>query len=307
MSKFRIVNIIFVLLSHFYINGQESETLIKSDFTIRDFIIEKDSIIFLKKRDLILENRHTGENKKEFTGGYGLELLPLKNTNTIITISNELNNKTSFVRFYNKSKQVFDYVYYNKQGNAIDFLLMPNLKLFALSLVSNTIIIIDYSKAPRFFKTIEIKNSAMSRRLFYQNNNLYYVTDNGAFYAYNINTYKKTRIFKTDSAISDFILNDGIVTYTTLTGDIIKRNLNTALEQKIQLKNDFVTTLSDNDKFLLIGTWLGNCIVVEKQNFKVISTTTTHKKPILKLLSKNSEVYSSSIDGTIKKLNLSIN
>lgn len=306
MNKWISCILLFKVLSFSVVTGQEVETLVQTNFAIRDFIVEKDSIIFLKKRDLILKDVRSEHSQSYFLGGYGLEIQDLSDQNTIVTVSNELVNNVSSVRFYNRSKNDFDQVYYNRQGKIIDFLIIPEANLFALSLVSNKIIIIDYSEAPRFLKTIQIDTEVLSRRMQFKDNELYYVTDNGGFFSYNINTYEKKEYFKTNEQINDFVLLEKNIIYSTIEGSLVRRDLLTGDEDNFDLLNNFVTALDYDKDYLVFGTWLGDIFVFDLKNFEMKQNIKAHKKPVLKLFFQEDIIYSSSVDQTIKKSKLSI-
>ncbi|WP_417558829.1 hypothetical protein, partial [Mesoflavibacter zeaxanthinifaciens] len=212
--------------------SQKESNVISADFAIRDFTITKDSIFYIKKRDAFLYNKKDQSQNNYFIGGYGLEIYTRENSNMIITASNELVRNVSSVRFYNKKTEKFDDVFYYKEGKIIDFLFIPEAKLFVLSLTNKKIVFIDYSKKPKFYKTIELNLNALSRKLIFKNNKVYFATDKGKIYEYDFYNYKKELVYNTGKLITDFIINENEIIYTTIKGEIIKVNRNSQETEK---------------------------------------------------------------------------
>jgi WD40 repeat protein len=288
-----------VLLLPFSIAGQE--VIKKTNFPVRDFYFSQDSIVYIEKRNVQIESK----NKKEayFIGGYGLELFVENTNNEIITVSNELVKNVSSVRFYNKNTKKVENVFYYKKGKSLDFLIIPELNTFVLSLTSKKIIFIDFTNKPSFRKTIEIKLNALSRKLIYRNNKLYYATDIGEIYQYDLANNTKKLLYIEDSIITDFYLSDSILIYSTIEGKIIKIDLLSNRKREIYFGNNFIVNVIEYQQNKLIcGSWKGLIYVIDIINFTVEKELNYHKRTVLKILNyKDNIFYSSSLDKTIKK------
>ena len=304
MQKVRSI-FIFVIVQVLFIQqyrAQEAETVIESDFVIRDFEVFKDSIFYIKKRNAFLFDTKTKSSKNYFIGGYGLKIKAKENSNTIITVANELVDTVSSVRVYNKKLGEFEAEFFYKKGKILDFLLLEEAKLFVLSLTTNKIIFIDYKDRPEYYKTIEINLNSLSRKLLYKDNMLYFATDNGNIYKYDFLNYKKTLIHNGNNVITEFILVNEILLYTTIKGDIFKINLATNEKAKIKIDNNFISTfLNFNDK-LICGSWNGKIYVLDINNFTINQEFNFHKRAVISIKKdENNNIYSSSLDQTIKK------
>ena len=165
MQKLRLIFLVVIFQALFLnqFEAQEVETVIKTDFVIRDFEIFNDSIFYIKKRDAFMFDKKTKSSKQYFIGGYGLKINTHENANTITTVANELVDTVSSVRVYNKKLGEFEAEFFYKKGKILDVLFLENEKLFVLSLTSKKIIFIDYKDRPEYFKTIEIKLNSLSR------------------------------------------------------------------------------------------------------------------------------------------------
>jgi WD40 repeat protein len=297
MRRFKII--VVVLLLSFSMVGQE--VIKKTNFPSRDFYISQDSIVYIEKRNVKIE----GENKKEdyFIGGYGLEIYNSKTSNEIITASNELVKNVSSVRFYNKNTKKVENVFYYKKGKSLDFLIIPELNTFVLSLTNKKIVFINFKNKPSFKRTIEIKLKTLSRKLIYRNNKLYYATDLGEIYQYDMVNNSKELLYKTDSIITDFYLSDSILIYSTIDGKITRINMQTNKKREINLGNNFINIMVEyqQDK-LVCGSWKGLIYVIDVFNFAVKKELNYHTRTVLKILNYNDNIfYSSSLDKTIKK------
>ena len=303
MQKVRILLLFFIfqMLCIQQYNAQDVETVIKTDFVIRDFYVTNDSIFYIKKRNAYLYDKKTKTSKNYFIGGYGLKIQTKENLNTIITVANELVDTVSSIRVYNKKLGEFESEFYYKKGKILDFLHLEEVKQFVLSLTSNKIIFIDYKDSPEYFKTIEIKLNSLSRKLLYKDNMLYFATDNGKIYKYDFLKYKKTLIHNGNNSITEFALIDQELIYTTIKGEIIKFNLSTKKQTKIEIDNNFISTfLKYNDK-LMCGSWNGKIYVLDINTFTIKRELNFHKRAIISLKKdKNNTIYSSSLDQTIK-------
>lgn len=299
-----IISILFL----FSINksySQKELNVISTDFAIRDFTITKDSIFYIKKRDAFLLDKKNQSQDHYFIGGYGLEIYAKESSNMIVTASNELVRNVSSVRFYNKKTEKFDDVFYYKKGKIIDFLFIPEAELFVLSLTNKKIVFIDYSEKPKFYKTIELNLNALSRKLIFKNNKVYFATDNGEIYEYDFYNYKKELVYNTSKLITDFIINENEIIYTTIKGEIIKVNRNSQETEKIKFKNTFISTFENVDGTLICGGWNGEIFIIREKPFTLLKELNLHKRTILKIKPyKNNIIYTSSLDKTIKKWNL---
>lgn len=302
----KIFNFIVLLLFAFSVEAQE--TFLKNSFAVRDFFVKKDSIFLIEKRDVKYFNssKENSPIQSYFIGGYGLEIYDDSENNEVITVSNEFHRTVSTLRFYNKSSKKVEHVYYYHEGKSIDGLIMPELKYAAMSLNNSKIIIINYTKKPSFKVEHEIQLNSMARRLIYQNGYLFYVTDLGEIYKYNLKTKENTLLFDYDKKITDFAIFNNIIIYSTIDGGIIKYNTIKKSISKIQVKDNFVLNLLhfEDDK-LICGTFKGSIVLLDVEKMSVIKELNYHKRSVLKIVNyKNSEFYSSSIDKTIKKWTL---
>lgn len=177
MKKIKLL--FFALFLTIYAKSQE--TIKTTTFSVRDFSIHQDSIFYLEHRDIYIENTKTNNKSFFFIGGYGLELFNL-NSKEILTASNEHVQNVSSFRFYDKAKNEVGDVYYYKKGKAIDFLKIPNRNVFVFSSTDKKIIFINFDNRPAFIKENEIDIDSFSRKLIFQNNFLYYITDLGGIF-----------------------------------------------------------------------------------------------------------------------------
>ncbi len=303
MKGFKIVIFFLFSISGF---SQDVQTLVDSDFGIRDFIMHNDSITFLKKRNIYLTEPKTGTQHNYFIGGYGLKFYLDDESNTIISGSNELERNVSSVRFYDINKSSVTNTYYNKESRLLDFLVVPEKEFFVASLIENKIIFIDYSKKPMYTKIIEIKLNAFCRKLVYIKDSLYFVTDKGEFFSYNLTTNEQQLIHKDEELVTDFLIQEQDLIYSSLNGVIIRHNLLTRQEQKINLSDDFITHLAlYNNNGLICGSWKGNIYKIEKHKFSIQISMPIHSGPVFKIIEQEKGVFlSSSLDTTIKKWQL---
>lgn len=300
----------FFLVINFFIAfsfAQQAETVMDSDFVVRDFRTVNDSIIFVKKRDLFLTDDTFKMFKKYFIGGYGLKMFIQPDSNAIITVSNELVKNVSSVRFYNKEEEKAQNVYYYTKGKAIDFLFISELNTFVLSLTNNKIIFINYAEKPKFLKTIEINLDSKSRKLIYKNSVLYYITDLGEIYKYNLKDYKSELVHKDDGILTDlYIYDNNNLVYSTIDGEVIKLNTLTNKKTKLKLKNNFIlNSLKVNQDKIICGSWNGKIYLIDIVDFSIIKELNFHNRSVIKILNYKDNIFlSSSLDKTIKKWNL---
>lgn len=300
--------ITFLFLNGFLLNysfSQEVETLISEDFAIRDFIVGKDSLCFIKKRDVYLYDLKTKTSKDFFIGGYGLKIDAKIGDDLIITSSNELVDTVSSVRFYSKKKDAFEDEFYLTEGKILDFVNIPEASLFVLSMTNKKIIFIDYEERPYFYKNIEIDLNSFSRKLICVDNILYFATDNGKIFKYNYHAYTKSLLYDAKELISEFTLKGDFLFYATINGDIFKVNLKSKAFQKLKLENNFVSAMEIIDENLVCGSWSGRVYIINVNSFSIVDELDIHKRAILRIKSDNTKnIYSSSLDRTIKRWTL---
>jgi hypothetical protein len=286
--------------------AQDVTNVIKTDFAIRDFNVYQDSLFFIKKRDVHLYNLNDKTSKNYFIGGYGIKIISSSNSNEIITASNELVRNVSSVRFYNKNKDKFDAVFYYKEGKILDFLLIPEAKVFVLSLTNNKIIFVDYRDTSKFNKTIELNLNTLSRKLFYRNSTIYFATDQGEFFSYDFNTYEKKMIYKGNGLVTDFLLENNTLIYSTIEGEFIHVNLKNESKETFEINNNFIGVLKRfDDNKIICGSWDGTIYVFNMYDFSLENEYKIHDRTVLEIkTSTNGVIYSSSLDKTIKKWTL---
>jgi hypothetical protein len=292
---------VLILLLPFSITGQE--VIKNNNFPVRDFYLSQDSMYFIEKRDVHIVDRLSKSETNYFIGGYGLELFVPKTNNEIITVSNELVRNVSSVRFYNKNTNKVEDVFYYKKGKSLDFLIIPKLNTFVISLTNKKIILINFEEKPAFRKAIEIELDALSRKLHYNNNKLYYATDLGEIYQYDLTSSTKELLYNDNNTITDFYLKNNILIYSTINGRVVKIDLLTNEKQVLDIGDNFiVNSLYYEQNKLICGSWNGLIYVVDLLNFKIVKELNYHKRTVLKILNyKDNIFYSSSLDKTIKK------
>jgi len=300
MNRACFIGVLMIVVP-FCIDGQE--LTMKFDFAVRDFYFNKDSSIYLKKRDLHVESQNL--EKTLFLGGYGLKMF-YDEGNRIITASNELVRNVASVRFFNKNSEKQERVYFYENAKIIDFIVMPEINIFVLSLTNKKIVFINYEEKSRFRKVIEIDAQALSRKLIHKDGDLFFATDHGQIYKYSLKNYNNTLIYETNDPITDFNINQTSVVYTTINNKIVKFNLSTKEKKEIKLQNNFVNTfiqLRNNN--LICGSWNGSIYLVDDKDFKIKKELNYHERSILKISKINDSIfYSSSLDKTIKKWHL---
>ena len=293
---------LFILIS---IGLNAQETILKTDFAIRDFTVENDSIFLIDKRDVkyfsLIRERTT--DNIFFIGGYGLKLVMNENGNEIITIANEFQKSVTSLRFYKKKTKNIEQVFYYQQGKSLDALLILERDYAVLSLSDKKIIVVDYSKKPTFEIAHIISLKAISRKVIYKADNLYYVTDLGAIYKYNLNNKSNTLIHSCGNIITDMALFDNYIIYTTIKGEIVKYNINSQNIQKLNINDNFVlNSLNFYENKLICGTFKGTILLVNTDNLDILKQWNYHNRSVLNITrDNNGQFYSSSMDKTIKK------
>jgi hypothetical protein len=143
----------------------------------------------------------------------------------------------------------------------------------------------------------------MSRRLIYQKGYLFYFTDLGEMYRYDLKTKENTLLYACGKRITDFTVSNNFLVYSTEEGEITKINMIDKTTASIRINDNFVlnSLQYDNNK-LICGTFKGLIIVIDTDNMTLINQLNYHKRSVLKIINGNkNEFYSSSIDKTIKK------
>ncbi|MEM1339437.1 MAG: hypothetical protein AAF717_18960 [Bacteroidota bacterium] len=282
------------------LNSQDA-TIKGTNFPVRDFFITNDSIFLIKERHLAVLDKENKLKDLHFIGGYGMKIYDLAD-NTILTVSNELRRDVSSVRFYEKASQTINDVYYYKEGNFLDFVLVPKDSMFLFSTRRKKIVGVHYNNRPAFKKRIDFELGSFSRKIKYENGILYCVTDNGELFQYVIASNRLQMLFKTNGILTDFQHDDGVFYISNIEGKVIKHNIRTKVTvELLTLKNDFVTTsLLDNGN-LIIGTWEGAIYYLSPDNPEPQKKRKIHKKAIYRIVRLNEFFYSSSLDKTLKK------
>ncbi len=294
--------LLFIVIS---ISLNAQETILKTDYSVKDFTVANDSIFLIDKRDVkyfSLTKAHTTDNIF-FIGGYGLKLVVNEKGNEIITIANEFQKPVTSLRFYNKKTKNIEQVFYYQKGKCLDALLILERNYAVLSLSDQKIIVVDYSKKPTFEITHTIPLKAISRKVIYKADNLYYVTDIGAIYKYNLKNKSNTLIHSCGNIITDIALFNNYIIYTTIKGEIVKYNINSQNVQKLNIKDNFVLNSQNiQENKLICGTFKGSILLINTGNLSILKQLNYHKRSVLKIeKAKGNEFYSSSIDKTIKK------
>ncbi|MCB0745486.1 MAG: hypothetical protein KDC67_16385, partial [Ignavibacteriae bacterium] len=277
------------------------ETIKKTEYAVRDFCVSKDTIYYIEHRDIHVENTDTKVESSFFIGGYGLEMFNL-NSNEIITTSNELVQNVSSFRFYQKNANEVKEVYYYKKGRTIDFLKIPDKNIFAFSSTDKKITFINFDNRPIFKKEVEINLNSYSRKLIFKNNNLYFITDLGDIYKYDLSNNKKELLYKANEILTDFYVDEQTIIYTTISGKISKINLKNNKLQTLNINRNFIVNVLYSNNKLICGSWKGDIFVIDINKFKITKELKYHNSTVLKILNyKDNVFYSSSIDKTIKK------
>ena len=162
------------------------------------------------------------------------------------------------------------------------------------------------SKKPEFIVTHNIQLNAMSRRVFLSQNVLYFCTDLGDIFSYNLTSKEQKKIVSVKKIITDLVKFDESIVFTTIDGEIIKFNLKDKTTKKIKLSNNFaLNSILYQQNKLIFGTFKGSIIVVNTDNMTIDKELKYHRRSVLKILNfKDNEFYSSSIDHTLKKWQL---
>ncbi len=287
---------------------QAQETFLRNEFSVKDFFIKQDSIFLIEKRDVIYFNYLDNNSAVNtyFIGGYGLEIYDDSKNNQIITVSNEFPRPVSSLRFYNKSSTIVEDVFYYIEGRTLDAIILPDLNYAVLSLSDKKIIVVDYEKKPAFEILHNITLNSIARKLVFKEGFLYYATDLGEVFKYNLATKENTILFAYGKLITDFTIFDKALVFSTKEGEIVRYAFENGALSKLDIGSDFVlnSIQYQNDK-LIFGTFKGKIIVVNVETMTILEQLSFHKRSVLKIVnSKDNEFYSSSIDKTIKSWKL---
>lgn len=305
---------ITLLLILFYtcnILGQE--ILLRSNFSIRDFDIQNNTLVYIEKRDvksfnLISNKPDTIYSKnKFFIGGFGLNIFFKKNSNKIITSSNELGNNRSSIRTYDLITKTVNkyYVYYTT--TLLNTLLVPDEELLIISKKDSTIEIFKHKNFIIQKKQQTIKTDSYARKLNFFNNELYYITDSGRLVSYNFKNKSIKIIYKQEDILVNFAIskktNEAFL--TTYNGKLLKVNLSTQLVNEVKISDEIIEALEIiDDKTIAVGDWNGDVFIIESKDLNILEKINLKKRIIKIKLGENKNLYISSADKTIRKINL---
>lgn len=301
---------LFFLSILFFNISYSQEIILKADFPIRDFKINDNTIVYIEKRDIKnfnLISKKTDsliEKNGYFIGGYGLNIYYPKTNDFIITSSNELVKDRSSIRFYDiKTKKVNKYhVLYKTE--LIDFLFIPDKDLFFLSKKNKTIEVYKYGVKPRYKLIDKITLDSFSRKLISYNNKLYYITDSGKLFEYNIENKENKLIYDSDNILTNFVFDNETnkIYITTFNGKLIQVNINNSLKNKeILIGDTVIEALSFQDDYIITGDWNGAIKLIEKETLKVEKEFKIRKRIIKIRVQNNSTFYTSSADKTLRR------
>lgn len=288
------------------------ETILEPSFAVRDFKILDSSLIFIEKRNIKSFNL---ELKKEdsiidkdgfFIGGYGLKLVLAKDENKIITASNELVQDRSSIRFYDIEKRDVNKYKVLYSNRIVDFHASPKDSLLFLSHKDSTIKVYRYGIKPWYKNLHTIKLNSISRRINYSNGNIFYITDKGEVFRFNISNEETELIEKIDQPLVNFEIDVARqkIYATTINGELIILNIGTPQSRilktlKIGTSIPEAMAIIKND-YLLIGDWDGNISAVNLNTFQIkVIHKLNHR--IIKILPQNEIFYTSTLDKKIRK------
>ncbi|MCF6280350.1 MAG: hypothetical protein L3J14_08390 [Flavobacteriaceae bacterium] len=304
---------LFFLSLIFFNTSYTQEIVLKTNFPIRDFKINDNTIVYIEKRDIKNFNLITKktdsliQSNGYFIGGYGLNIYYPKTNDFIVASSNELNKDRSSIRFYDfETKEVDKYhVHYNTE--LIDFLLLPDKKIFFLSKKNKSIDVYKYGETPLYKLIDKVTLDSFSRKLKFNNNKLYYITDSGKLFEYNVENKEKKLIYDSDNILTNFVFDNksNNIYITTFNGKLIKVNVNNSLEnQEIFIGDTVIEALDIQKDYIITGDWNGLIRLIKKETLK-IKNEFKIKKRIIKIRVKDSSTfYTSSADKTLRKWNI---
>jgi WD40 repeat protein len=308
------MRLLILLLSLLYFSALYSqEIVLKTKFSIRDFKINDNTIVYIEKRDIknvnLISKKEDSLIKKSgyFIGGYGLNIYYPKTEDFIITSSNEWLRNRSSIRFYNiKTKAVDKYnVLYKTE--LMDFLLLPEKKMFFLSEKKHTIEVYKYGGKPRYKLIDKINLNSFARKLRFKNNKLYYITDSGKLFQYDIENKENKLIYEGNVILTNFVFDNesNNIYITTFNGKLIKVEVNNSFKNKeIFIGDTVIEALNIQGDFIITGDWNGAIKLIEKETLEVQKEFKI-KKRIIKIRVQNNNVfYTSSADKTLRRWNV---
>lgn len=299
-----------VVIFLFWINLFCQEVMLQSRFAIRDFLIVDNTILYIEKRNIKSVNIISKQpdtivkSNGYFIGGYGLNIFHHSDSSQVVTSSNELVKDRSSIRFYDIVKgEVNKYhVYYTTK--LMDISLDFDQRMLFLSKKNLFIEIFKYGGKPRYKKLDSIKLDSYSRRLRFYNNKLYYITDSGKVFEYNLITRVNRLLYQNDKLLINFIFDKKheIIYMTSYDGKVIEVNIdNPGSTRVFSFGNEIIEAINIfEDKYLIAGDWLGEIKVIDLKNFSE-KRKISNKKRIIKIEVKGNCFYASSADKTIKK------
>lgn len=310
-SKSILKQILFCSISILaYSNVISQETILKTNFTVRDFEIIDNTLLYIEKRDIKSYNLVTKTEdtlfKKGgfFIGGYGLRVFHSKEQQKIITASNELVKNRSSIRFYDVIKKDINKYHVLYDTELMDFYIASKDSIFFLSKKDLTIDTYKYGGKPRYKKTDSIKTDSYARKMELFDNMLFYITDSGKVFKYNLETRKNNLLYQGDNLLVSFIFDKkhNNIYITTFEGNIVKINLiNPSINEVFNFGNHIIEAITIfEDTYLIVGDWSGNIKVIDIVSNKVVNEY-NNKKRIVKIIIKGDYFYTSSADKTIKK------
>ncbi|WP_242158110.1 WD40 repeat domain-containing protein [Aestuariivivens sediminis] len=286
------------------------EVILNTGFTVRDFDIIDNTLLYIEKRDIknynLITKTHDTliDTNGYFIGGYGLKLFCDYKNQNIITASNELIRDIGSIRFYDVPKKEINlyHVYYTTE--LMDFFLDPQDSLFFLSKKDKQIDMFKYGGVPRYHKIDSLKLNRYSRKINYSKGNLYYITDYGEVCNYNLKTRRNKRIYKGESLLVNFTSDNKYknIYVTTFDGKLIKVNIDGDFPaQTIGIGKDIVEAIAMyKDKYILTGDWKGIIKLIDLQTLSPVKQW-HNKQRIVKIVVNDDYFYTSSSDRTIKR------
>jgi len=291
-------------------NITAQETILKTNFTVRDFKIIDNTLLYIEKRDIKSFNLETTakntffKGEGFFIGGYGLRIFHSKKQQQIITASNELGSNRSSIRFYDIIKKDINKFHVLYDTGLIDFFVEPKDSVFVLSKKDFTIETYKYGGKPRYQKTDSLKTDSYARKIELSNNNLFYITDSGNVFQYNLRTKENKLLYQGENLLVSFIFDKNYrnMYVSTFDGKIIKINLfGSSKSEALNFGSHIIEAINIfDDKYIIAGDWSGSIKIIDLNTNEIKKTYNT-KKRIVKIVVKGDHFYTSSSDKTIKK------
>lgn len=291
-------------------NIYSQEIILKTNFTVRDFKIIDNTILYIEKREIKSYNLKTKtndtlfKNNSFFIGGYGLKIFHSKQQNEVITASNELVRNISSIRFYDIIKKDINKFHVLYDNELMDFFVEPKDSIFLLSKKDSTIVMYNYGGVPRYKKIDSLKTGSYARKIEVFKRNVFYITDLGKVFQYNMQTKTNKLLYQGGNLLVSFIFDKKHenIYVTSFDGKIIKINLNNkSTEEVLNFGSNIIETIAIfEDKYLIAGDWSGLLKIIDINTYEV-KKTYNNKKRIVKIIVKGDSFYTSSSDKTIKK------